>query len=838
MSGINRFLSRREKHTSGSHQKQKVKSPLLPAFSPSSFEDHSSSSSVSGAKTPSSSFRYNHPSSSLSSLCLAFPDPKIGKGSPYSQATEGLVHATTADWYDDFLLQPRLISGDLQGLFTLDEKKKPEKDEEKKIKLLTQKLTRLGITDIGDPQIEIAIRGRYSNGDPEKAFDLLVLVEDSIEGIIKEYDPRVKLLGAENREGVTCYLDALLFAMFARLGSFEGIMYNSFDDEPRKKLATLLRLWVNMLRTGKLITTDITKHLQDALATCGWKDAAELCQQDASEAFTFITEKLELPLLTLKMDIYHTGKEDATDDHKFINERLLEVAIPNDPGDGAVITLEDCLEAYFNNRIEVRRHLERRDTLNARQSIVSMDSLKGQSMHIETVELDTPPPSPSASVSSPSSRSLGARFTRTPSIIQERIVLEHGEQSGLAMSPSRRSVQSRQRKGSIRKEVMMPAWQFFSLIPWYTDNAPINDAQVAAHFSSKRPVLGLCLKRYSMLPNGRAKRLNTYVDIPLEIGLPHFIQDDKMEENGPLFGNFKLSLQSVVCHRGVSTDSGHYISLVRGEAPNADMPPDTAASSDEAEDRWMRFDDLSKERISYVDIKKALKDESPYLLFYQVQPIEEPYPPSCADGEKPPSYSESDLRDPDAIGTSTTTDISRRSFDGTTGSNRNSLELASSDQPRGRTSISLEDSSGPNSLKQDQAMHAPVTAREENIGSFLEVSRRGSRVSKSETQSRSTSQTPAAEKRLSATFSRLTARMSRDKLVGAERAVDGVGDESAVVIDVEELVNNGGGDKSKLKKEKKGRNKGGQAGSHHHDHLHLLKGKRKAEAPDRECIVM
>ena len=49
-----------------------------------------------------------------------------------------------------------------------------------------------------------------------------------------------------------------------------------------------------------------------------------------------------MPLLTLKMDIYHTGREDKEDDHKFVNERLLEVAIP-EPEEGRVITLEDCL---------------------------------------------------------------------------------------------------------------------------------------------------------------------------------------------------------------------------------------------------------------------------------------------------------------------------------------------------------------------------------------------------------------------------------------------------------------------------------------------------------------
>jgi hypothetical protein len=106
-------------------------------------------------------------------------------------------------------------------------------------------------------QIEFALRAKYAEGDSEKAYEFLVLLEDSIDGIIRDYDLNVRPLGAVNREKVTCWLDALLFAMYARLDSFEGILVTPFTDEPRKRLAMLLRLWVNMLRTGKLITTDI-----------------------------------------------------------------------------------------------------------------------------------------------------------------------------------------------------------------------------------------------------------------------------------------------------------------------------------------------------------------------------------------------------------------------------------------------------------------------------------------------------------------------------------------------------------------------------------------------------
>lgn len=127
------------------------------------------------------------------------------------------------------------------------------------MKGLLQELAALGITQIKEPQVEYVLR-THTNGDIDKALDLLVLFQDSLEGIIKEYDPDIKLLGAINRENVTCYLDALLFAMFARIDSFEGMLYNSFEDHQRKELGAKLRLWVNLLRTGRLIHTDLVGH--------------------------------------------------------------------------------------------------------------------------------------------------------------------------------------------------------------------------------------------------------------------------------------------------------------------------------------------------------------------------------------------------------------------------------------------------------------------------------------------------------------------------------------------------------------------------------------------------
>ena len=501
-------------------------------------------------------------------------------------------------------------------------------------------------------------------GDPESAFRMLILLQDTYEGIVRPYDPTVNMIGAVNREGVTCFLDGLLFAMFARLDSFEAMLYPADNFPPaRRKLAGLLRLWVNMLRTGRLITTDITAHLQLALADCGWEDAMKLKQQDPSEAFTFITGQLEVPLLTLKMDLYHTGKEDLADDHKFVNERLLEVALLERDEGGTVITLEECLEHYFNGRIEVKRFMERRrNTLQGASSslgdAVTLTEKEEGASHVEVVELAETPTSqyaesPFALSATPTNDPLarlrpGTGRKRADSIFSQRRVTPEGTPAATEAptTPAEDTRALRKLSTATRTEVLMPAWQFFKLLPWYTSNNPLptSDAQVAAHFSRSRPVLGICLKRYSMSPDGRSKRRDDFVDIPLEIAVPDFVEDGE-GEGGQVGGRFKLVLMSVVCHRGRSTHSGHYVTLCRGlpstssgqqrrppssRASNSsssnDAPPLLSQSSRKAvvqpdQDPWYRFDDLARERVSQVDVLQALKDESPYLLFYQVTPI-------------------------------------------------------------------------------------------------------------------------------------------------------------------------------------------------------------------------
>ncbi|KAL9617567.1 MAG: hypothetical protein Q9160_007637 [Pyrenula sp. 1 TL-2023] len=734
---------------------------------------------------------------------------------------------------------PKVDYDKFQGLFVA-KTEADDKDESSKVQATRQLLVKKGV-QLDDPYVLYALRSKYAKGDVQKAHDLLILVLESFEGMVKEYTPRVRLLGAENRKGVTCWLDALLFALFCRLGSFEAMLYNSFDDVPRTKLAALLRLWVNMLRDGKLITTDITKLIQKAIAECGWEDASELYQHDASEAFTFLSDILELPFLTLKMDIYHTGREDANDDHKFVTERLLEVAIPSSDGeDFKVVTLEDCLETYFNNRIEVKRYLERRSTLTSMKSYESDN--KNKAVHVETVEVgdasDSAPTTPISPM--PSSRPAPPiAMHRTSSIVQRRFVPDEDSLVENAV-PGSGKPQNRPRKGSVRKEVMMPAWQFFSLIPWYTSTAPTNDAQVANHFSSKRPILGICLKRYSMTPTGTAIRLDTKVDIPIEVGLPHFIHDDKFEDDGPLYGNFKLSLQSVVCHRGNSVESGHYISLVRGTSRLVDKSPQDARplqpGSGEDPWHWLRFDDLATERITLVDIEEAIKNETPYLLFYQIVPVDGD-PGQIDDEERPRPFATSEGKDSGIADLSLKTSDLENHSNETRESRRTSMINLQPETTRGR-STDLDNRRRSIAFLETQVPHGDHKPNGAAASSDdqQQPSRRSS-IKRTGTHSRSSSQT--GEKRAS-TFSRIAGMVSREKL-----GIEGNQEVPEVVVSTTEVpLTNTYNSQNTLKKEKQREKSGHREDKGARERSSNRLGKMppssrfKANKPDRDCTVM
>ncbi|KAK1243705.1 hypothetical protein MKX08_001843 [Trichoderma sp. CBMAI-0020] len=611
-----------------------------------------------------------------------------------------------------------LTADTFRSLFKPDHSRQANQNEAEaakeaaKIEDIQRRLDALNITNITVEHIQDILVTKYANGDPQRTTEFIDIEQKSTSGVILPYDPSVHMVGAENRSAVTCYIDALLFAMFSKLDAFECMLKNQFPaDDPRNRLVTLLRIWVNMLRTGRLIRTDLTKLIQDTMAECGWLDARLLEQQDTSEAFAFLTEKLELPLLSLQVDLFHQGRHDD-DDHKVVYERLLNLAVPSDT-DGNGIKLEDCLEEYFNTQVDVLRDSEEakksiaedgspgavptlsipnqirliRDEESVltptaissspidmspltpragpllekdedKKETISEPVVNGTSQNAAPTDAPQSPQSPqspsvlsagdSAGNASDHAAGSSSRMTirhRSASVIQ-RVMLDNG---GRPTSSETSTLRKRlSGKGStVVKAVTIPAWQFFRLIPWHAVNStePRNDVEVAMNFD-QRPVVGICLKRYAMTESGQPKRLNTYIDIPESMRLPHFMLADgpniEEEVNG-LATEYKLVLQSIVCHRGDSLQSGHYISFARvapklltdNRRHDFDPPPDYE------EAQWVKFDDLDiANRVSFVDdIKESLKVEMPYLLFYQILPMVDAS--ESTDTGRPPSYDES-----------------------------------------------------------------------------------------------------------------------------------------------------------------------------------------------------
>ena len=116
-----------------------------------------------------------------------------------------------------------------------------------------------------------------------------------------------------------------------------------------------------------------------------------------------------------------------------------------------------------------------------------------------------------------------------------------------------------------------------------------------------------------------AKRSDTSID--LQEGPKHAIEAAAVRATGASFSEdstpssfpkFAYALSGVVRHLGVDCRSGHYV---------ADVPDEsTAAYKTGAPEKWRRCDDLG---VTATTLSRVLADrESPYLLFYQLLPIE------------------------------------------------------------------------------------------------------------------------------------------------------------------------------------------------------------------------
>ncbi|KAI5954687.1 hypothetical protein KGF54_002463 [Candida jiufengensis] len=507
-------------------------------------------------------------------------------------------------------------------------------------------------------EIIAILKSPLTGGDLNKSFYILRIFQLCSEGLfltnlrIDKLGNKLKFVGAENWDNVMCYMDALFFAMFANLESFEPILFiPNHHDKLINQLSALLRIYVSLLRSGYLITTDLTARICEGLFKLGFNEAISHKQQDSASLFEFLTEVLNMPLLTFKVDIKHGGKFNKKDDEKFSKERILFVSIPNDEVESEIIPkftetehlenlensipslksqksenedsilLEECLEHYFNNSISVKRELERRASLSSVPKVTSnFDEIPENSQinnnnnnfnnkkdyfddHKHSIELveDINERPPLNRDRSDSRKSNGVRI-------------------GVRTRSSTLSIWSLNEDGKSNtskvKEVNLPAWMFLRLLPFYTDdNVATDDLESAAksskEFANRRPILPICLKRYEFVSGDSAgTRSQKRIIIPPFIDLPDFVADDIDEPAC----SFRLILESAVCHRGKSIESGHFISVVRKNVEKINQTEEEANNS-----IWYFYDDMKKNhRVIEKSFSEIFNTEWPYMLFYRL----------------------------------------------------------------------------------------------------------------------------------------------------------------------------------------------------------------------------
>lgn len=481
-------------------------------------------------------------------------------------------------------------------------------------------------------QIIALLKSPFTQGDITKTFHLARFYQLSSEGLFltnELYDKlgcSIQYVGAENWENVMCYLDALLYSMFANLESFEPILFiSNHENRYVNRLAGLLRVYVSLLRSGNLITTDITVRFCEVLSKLGFHEAMSHKQQDSAALFQFLTDTLSMPMLTFKIDIKHGGKRDK-DDQKYSNERILFVSIPEDEdennseddGEGGIL-LEECLEHYFNNSISVKRELERRATLESLR-----ESNPGGEITYQSSLSDR------AGYRMPADTSRGQRFPESTNMIDLDKVSASNNSDKRYRSDSKNSVRQsiRTRSSTLSiwsidndnstKEVSLPAWMFLRLLPFYTDVNEMHTAngrnqsiaKNSKEFVNRRPILPICLKRYSY-SNSKAERSQRRIIIPPIINFPRFI-DDENDNDTP--GDFKLILESAICHKGTTITLGHFISVTRKNTNNLDETDDEAYNAP-----WYLYDDMKKKgRVIEKSFKDIFDTEWPYMLFYRL----------------------------------------------------------------------------------------------------------------------------------------------------------------------------------------------------------------------------
>lgn len=149
--------------------------------------------------------------------------------------------------------------------------------------------------------------------------------------------------------GNTCYLDAVLVALFADFDGWDGLLLTP-NPSP---LAQHLRTIVNLFRTGESISASTISTLRHLLITfAAWHPGR--AQHDAAELFARLLDALHAPFVPLVNNLIHRATHDVDADHAPFTERLLWLSLYSRSTNHLVTMVDN----YFYG--EVRHGVRRR----------------------------------------------------------------------------------------------------------------------------------------------------------------------------------------------------------------------------------------------------------------------------------------------------------------------------------------------------------------------------------------------------------------------------------------------------------------------------------------------
>ncbi|KAG5187751.1 hypothetical protein JKP88DRAFT_306632 [Tribonema minus] len=410
-------------------------------------------------------------------------------------------------------------------------------------RLRMAQLASLHVAGLGEAELVLLLR--HCDWSAQRAAALYQELVAAGKGFLEPVPAAPERVRGATNGGNTCYLDSLLFAMFACTSAFDWLLMKPLrrtDPASLHLLQMNLRFFVGQMRRGALVPGDHANVIRRCLVGCGWGTAAGVggdsgalhSQQDVSELYGFLLSLFRAPTLPAVQLLraallFRRGASRCGAAHMDVSELY-----------GFLLSLFRAPTLPLSERL-----------FHGGVSTDYDSKLGGE----RALHLSLPP---------------RAELDAGASSVALEQVLRYN------LFDSRVEGLRRQVSGDL-SERQVAAWKQVLLLPFYALEEPAS-AQEEHAVHHGRVMLPVVLKRYQLQQRDGGRgggkgdaagglvhvRNQLPVIIPNKLDFSDFVSDG----DAARAGDFVLVLRSAVCHRGgASLQSGHYVAYASAAAP-------------------------------------------------------------------------------------------------------------------------------------------------------------------------------------------------------------------------------------------------------------------------------